>query len=201
MKGIRQRRSAATARAVILAAAEQLLVEGGVNAIQVRAVARRAEMTDAGVTHHFGDLHGLLTALIESSGQRIRREIDAIVAAWLSGVHDVEQLLRAVAAPYQKGLAELAVALHAAGWRDRRAPVFGPVVAAIHAARTAGPDGATPRLIDTQLAIAAFHHAIATDPLFGEEFRRSAGATASEPSGAAQQLDWWIRTLRSALNL
>lgn len=196
-----RRRNPELARASILAAAEQLLVEGGVHAVQVRAVARLAGMTDAGVTHHFGDLQGLLTALIEDAGKRARAAIDVVVEQWLAGEVDVERLLRALAAPYRKGHAELAVALHAAGWRDRGEPVFGKVVAAIHAVRVARAKGPPPDLLDTQLAVAAFHQAIATDALFGEEFRRSAGLKRSAAKGGEPQLDWWIRAMRQTLGV
>lgn len=196
-----RRRSPELARASILSAAEQLLVEGGVNAVQVRAVARLAGMTDAGVTHHFGDLQGLLTALIEDAGQRARAAIDEVVGEWLAGEVDVERLLRALSTPYRKGFAELAVALHAAGWRDRGKPVFGKVVEAIHAVRVARAKTTPPELLDTQLAIAAFHQAITTDALFGEEFRRSAGLKHSAAKGAEQQLDWWIRAVRRMLGV
>ncbi len=197
----RTRRNSETARAEILAAAEQLLVEGGVNAVQVRAVARLANMTDAGVTHHFGDLRGLLTALIADAGQRARLRVDKVVDAWLVGETDVELLLRALATLYRKGHAELAVALHAAGWRDRGEPIFAKVVEAIHGVRIARSKGPVPDLLDTRLAVAAFHQAIATDALFGEEFRRSAGLKSSAAKGAEQQLDWWIAAARRALDL
>lgn len=197
----RQRLSSELARAKILAAAEELLVEGGVHAVQVRAVARQANMTDAGVTHHFGDLQGLLTALIEDAGQRARSMIGRVVEEWLAGEVDVERLLRALATPYRRGYAELGVALHAAGWRDRGEPVFGKVVQAIHDIRVARSKGPAPDLLDTQLAVAAFHQAIATDSLFGEEFRRSAGLKSSAAKGSEQQLNWWIGAVKSTLGL
>src|SRR5690242_9389406 len=93
----RRRRTPDAARAAILAAAEALLAEGGVEAVQVRAVARRAGMTDAGVTHHFGDRHGLLTALVEDAGRRSRAALDAVVETALSGDLNVAGLLRALA--------------------------------------------------------------------------------------------------------
>ncbi|CAN5162870.1 TetR family transcriptional regulator [soil metagenome] len=197
----RQHRNSELARARILAAAEELLVEGGVHAVQVRAVARQASMTDAGVTHHFGDLQGLLTALIEDAGQRARSMIDKVVDEWLAGDVDVERLLRALATPYRKGYSELGVALHAAGWRDRGEPVFGKVVEAIHAVRVARAKGPAPDLLDTRLAVAAFHQAIATDSLFGEEFRRSTGLKSSAAKGSEQQLNWWIRAVQRTLGL
>jgi AcrR family transcriptional regulator len=197
----RQQRNSELARARILAAAEELLVEGGVHAVQVRAVARQADMTDAGVTHHFGDLQGLLTALIEDAGQRARLMIDKVVEEWLAGEVDIERLLRALATPYRKGYAELGVALHAAGWRDRGAPVLGKVVQAIHAVRVARSRGPAPDRLDTHLAVAAFHQAIATDSLFGEEFRRSTGLKSSAAKGSGQQLNWWIRAVRTTLDI
>lgn len=200
-KRTRQRLSPGLARAKILAAAEKLLVEGGVNAVQVRAVARQANMTDAGVAHHFGDLQGLLKALIEDAGYRVRLTIDNVVAEWLAGDVDIERLLRALATPYRKGYAELAVALHAAGWRDRGEPIFGKAVEAIHAVRVTRSKGPAPDLLDTQLAVAAFHQAVALDSLFGEEFRRSAGLKSSAAKGGEQQLDWWIVAVQRTLGI
>ena len=198
---VRQRRTPEAARAHILAAAELLLAEGGVEAVQVRAVARKAGMTDAGITHHFRDREGLLTALIEDAGQRMRSTVDAIIAEWLAGDVDLKRLLTALARLYRKGYAELGVALHAAGWRERGEPIFGKVVDVIHAARLAEAKGPAPDIMDTRLAVAAFHNAIATDALFGQEFRRSAGVKASAAKGSEQQLEWWIRTLQATLGL
>ena len=198
---VRKRRTPEAARADILAMAEQLLAEGGVEAVQVRAVARKAGMTDAGVTHHFRDREGLLTALIEDAGRRMRSTIDAIIEEWLAGDVDLGRLLTALARLYRKGYAELGVALHAAGWRERGEPIFGKVVDVSHAARLAQPKGPAPDIWDTWLGVAAFHNAIATDALFGQEFRRSAGVKASAAKGSDQQLEWWIRTLQAALGL
>jgi AcrR family transcriptional regulator len=198
---VRQRRTPEVARAIILAAAEQLLADGGVEAVQVRAVARKAGITDAGVTHHFRDRQGLLTALIDDVSRRMRSTIDTVVEEWLAGDVDVGRLLRALAKPYRKGYAELAVALHAAGWRDRGEPIFGKVVDVIHTARLAQAKGPAPSILDTRLAVAAFHNAIATDSLFGQEFRRSAGVKASAAKGSEQQLEWWVRAIQTTLGL
>jgi AcrR family transcriptional regulator len=199
---IRRRRTPEAARAHILAVAEQLLAESGIEAVQVRAVARKAGMTDAGVTHHFRDREGLLTALIDDAGRRMRSTINTNVEEWLAGGDvNLGQLLLALARLYRKGYAELGVALHAAGWRDRGEPIFGKIVDVIHAARLARTKGPAPDINDTRLAVAAFHAAIATDALFGQEFRRSAGIKASAAKGSEQQLEWWVRTLQTTLGL
>ena len=199
---VRLRRTPEAARANILAMAEQLLAEGGIEAVQVRAVARKAGMTDAGVTHHFRDREGLLTALIDDAGHRMRSTINTNIEEWLAASDvDVGRLLVALAKLYRKGYAELGVALHAAGWRDRGEPIFGKVADVIHAARLARAKGPAPDITDTRLAVAAFHNAIATDALFGQEFRRSAGIKGSAAKGSEQQLEWWVRTLQTTLGL
>lgn len=48
--------------AALLAAVGELVEDGGVNAVSVRAVARRAGVSHAAPAHHFGDRGGLLAA-------------------------------------------------------------------------------------------------------------------------------------------
>ncbi|MFC9894330.1 TetR/AcrR family transcriptional regulator [Nocardia sp. NPDC127579] len=50
-------------RATILAAAAEQIATEGVDAISLRGLARRAEVSHAAPAHHFGDRAGLLTAL------------------------------------------------------------------------------------------------------------------------------------------
>ncbi|QNQ10858.1 TetR/AcrR family transcriptional regulator [Sphingomonas alpina] len=197
-KPLRARRAPEVARAHILAAAETLLAQGGVDAVQMRAVARLAGITDAGVAHHFVDRHGLLTALIAYGGDKLRAMIDATVTDWLESEPDIGVLLAKLAGLYRQGYSGLAVALHAAGWRETGSPVLEKVVEALHAARfTSGVSA--PDILHTRLVVAAFHHALATDPLFGTEFRRSAGISGSRDDGAALQLAWWISVTKRAL--
>ena len=49
--------------AALLAAAEAELIEKGVEAFSLRAVAKRAGVSHAAPAHHFGDANGVLTAL------------------------------------------------------------------------------------------------------------------------------------------
>ncbi|MBF6209545.1 TetR/AcrR family transcriptional regulator [Nocardia puris] len=189
------RRTPEDARRLILDTAERLLIEGGVAAVQVRAVAARAGMTDAGVNHHFGGRDRLLEALLRHGGRKLRAGVAAVLDSWLGRATDLGELVETLAAFYRQGYGELAVALHAAGWRDEGAGMLDPIVAAIHA-RRADP-GAT--VEDTRLAVAALHQAIATDPVYGSVFRRSAGLSDETTSDA--QIDWWTNYLSSALGL
>jgi hypothetical protein len=95
---------------------------------------------------------------------------------------------------YRRGYGELAVALHAAGWRDRGSGMLDPVVDALHRLR---PHGSA--IDDTRLAVAALHQAMATETLYGSAFRRSAGLTGAAANDSATH--WWARQLHLALGI
>ncbi|MEV0292056.1 helix-turn-helix domain-containing protein [Nocardia sp. NPDC050710] len=194
----RVRRPPDEARRLILDAAERLLAEGGVAAVQVRAIATRVGMTDAGVNHHFGNRDGLLEALLRHGGRKIRDGVEAVLASWLERGADLGELIDALAVLYRRGYGELAVALHAAGWRDEGSGMLDPVVDALHALR---PDAADIPVDDTRLAVAALHQALAIEPLYGPEFRRSAGLTGRAATTPDPQLRWWTTHLTRSLGL
>src|SRR3954465_5603002 len=129
----RVRRSREEARRLILEAAEHLLVEGGPTAVQVRAVAERVGMTDAGVYHHFGTQQSLLVALLRHGGRRLRKAVEETVARWADEADDLAAVAAAMASLYTDGYAELAIALHAGGWGDSGGGLLEPVVQALHA--------------------------------------------------------------------
>ncbi|MEU4596110.1 helix-turn-helix domain-containing protein [Nocardia sp. NPDC023988] len=191
----RVRRRPEEARQAILDAAATLLTEGGPSAVQVRAVAARVGMTDAGVTHHFRNRQTLLTELLRHGGRRLRAGLANIVATWLDDNADLPALITALHDFYRGGYADLAVALHAAGWRDRGSGMLDPVVEALHRAR---PPGSS--LDDTRLAVAALHQAVALDVRYGNAFRRSAGLTDAAATFDAHA-QWWARHLETTLGL
>jgi len=190
----RTRRPPAEARQLILDAAASLLAEGGVAAVQVRAVAARVDMTDAGVTHHFGNRENLLRELLRHGGRHLRAAVQDVIGSWLDHGADLLQLVESLAGLYRQGYSELAIALHAAGWREHGSGMLGPLVDALHQLR---PNGAA--LDDTRLAVAALHQALATEPLYGSAFRRSAGFTGTAATDSTAQVRWWARQLQLAL--
>ena len=192
----RARRPPDEARRLILDAAAELLADGGVAAVQVRAVAARVGMTDAGVTHHFGNREKLLTELLRHGGRQLRTALQDVVAAWLGHRADLLELVESLEALYRRGYGELAVALHAAGWRDPGGGMLDPVVAALHRLR---PEGSS--LDDTRLAVAALHQAMATEALYGSVFRRSAGLTGAPANQSTTNVLWWARQLHVALGI
>jgi AcrR family transcriptional regulator len=64
-------------RAALLAAAEQELTDKGVEGFSLRSVAKRAGVSHAAPSHHFGDTNGLLTALAAEGFTRFQDTLDA----------------------------------------------------------------------------------------------------------------------------
>ncbi|RDI60303.1 TetR family transcriptional regulator [Nocardia pseudobrasiliensis] len=181
---------------MILDAAAALLDQGGVNAVQVRAVAARVGMTDAGVAHHFGNRDKLLHELLRHGAQQLRVELQDLFETWLSDEADIVGLVELLHAVYRRGYGELAVSLISSGWRERGSGLLDTVVDALHRRR---PPGSS--LDETRLAVAALHQAMATEALYGSGFRRSAGFTGDQADDATAQLRWWARQLHLALGI
>lgn len=164
--------------------------------MQVRAVAARVGMTDAGVTHHFGNREKLLAELLRHGGRQLRAALQDVVAAWLDHGADLLALVESLETVYRRGYGELAVALHAAGWRDPGGGMLDPVVDALHRRR---PPGSS--IEDTRLTVAALHQAMATEALYGSAFRQSVGLTGATANDPTAQVLWWARQLRLALDI
>ncbi|WP_405139012.1 TetR-like C-terminal domain-containing protein [Nocardia sp. NBC_01388] len=64
-------------RATILAAAAAQIATDGVDAVSLRGLARRAEVSHAAPAHHFGDRAGLLTALAIEGFELLTVEMNA----------------------------------------------------------------------------------------------------------------------------
>lgn len=195
----RVRRTPEEARRQILEAAAKLLAAGGPAAVQVRAVAAEVGVSDAAVNHHFGTREQLLSALLRFGGAALKSELHAALEGWSEGTADPAELVRVLAALYAGGYAELALALRQLGWRDTGSGLLDEVVDRLHAqalANCAAGARTAPTREAVQLAVAAVHQAVATEPLFGDEFRRSVGLDADARD---RVLDWWVETLRAVV--
>src|SRR3954452_16270182 len=71
--------SAAERRKQLLDVTKALVAEAGFHAVSIEAVARRAGVTRPIVYGHFGDLSGLLEALVEREGARALTQLAAIL--------------------------------------------------------------------------------------------------------------------------
>ncbi len=193
------RRKPDDAKRLILEAASRLLAAGGPAAVQVRAVAAEVGVSDAAVNHHFGTRDQLLESLLRFGGATMKSELRAVLNAWPDGPIDPAELVRALSALYARGYAELALALHQSGWRDPSSGLLDEVVDRLHtqAGEQCASTGRTPPSRDViRLTMAALHQAVALDPLFGNEFRRSAGLT----SAGERTLEWWAEVVRATLD-
>ncbi|MBB6380347.1 AcrR family transcriptional regulator [Pseudonocardia eucalypti] len=196
MTTARARRTPDEARRLILDAAASLLADAGVGAVQVRAVAARVGMTDAGVTHHFGNRENLLAELLRRGGRQVRAALRDVLDGWLERGADLLELVESLELLYRRGYGELAVALHAAGWRDPGGGMLDPVVDALHKLRPPGSP-----VDDTRHAVAALHQAMATEALYGSAFRRSAGLTDDQAEDPEAHVHWWTRQLQLSLGI
>ena len=189
----RVRRSPEQARQHILSCAEEILIKQGIQAVEVRAVARAASMTDAGINHHFGSLNGLLEALMTEGARKVRQAVENVVADWIESGPDIASLVEAIGKLYRDGYAALAIQLHKSGWQERGTPLLAPVIEPLMAINR----NAQTTEKDLKIALASLHLWLAFDPLYGNEFRRSVGLHARNDRAA--QLDWWSQSLTRML--
>ncbi|MBB5076263.1 TetR family transcriptional regulator [Nonomuraea endophytica] len=195
----RVRRKPDDAKRMILEAASRLLTAGGPAAVQVRAVAAEVGMTDAAINHHFGTRDRLLESLLRFGGSKLKAELRAVLETWADGPVDPAELVHTLYALYSGGYAALAIALHQSGWRDPGSGMLDEVVDSLHAQARPHCEstGRTPPSREAiQLTMAGLHQAVALEPLFGGEFRRSVGL---DEDARDRTLDWWITLLRATL--
>jgi AcrR family transcriptional regulator len=68
-------------REALLAAAETILINEGIQGLTLRAAARAASVTHAAPAHHFGDLSGLLSELCARGYRRFVGALETAIAA------------------------------------------------------------------------------------------------------------------------
>jgi len=84
-------------RRALLQSAEDILAEQGLQALTLRACARRAGVSHAAPKHHFGDLCGLQTAVAELGYERL---LEALQTAIEPVLGDLDEEFYAVATAY-----------------------------------------------------------------------------------------------------
>ncbi|MGW5382721.1 WHG domain-containing protein [Nocardia sp. NPDC003963] len=81
-------------RSAMLAAAADQIAADGIDAISLRALARRAGVSHAAPAHHFGDRAGLLTALAAEGFELLAVELEATSDARAAAVAYIRFALR-----------------------------------------------------------------------------------------------------------
>jgi len=81
----RGRMSAEERREQLLDVTKEIVGEEGFHAVSIEAVARRAGISRPIVYGHFGDLRGLLTAMLEREGERALAQLAEVLPSEASG--------------------------------------------------------------------------------------------------------------------
>lgn len=81
-------------RQALLDAAEELLIEGGVEALSWREIARRAGVSPGAPYHHFADKAALLTALSQRHLDELNRLFESVVAEYHDPLEQLQELGR-----------------------------------------------------------------------------------------------------------
>jgi len=88
-----RRLSALERREQLLDVAKELVGERGFHGVSIEAVAARAEITRPIVYHHFGDLSGLLEALVLREAQRALGQLSVALPAGVGPGDDIRDVL------------------------------------------------------------------------------------------------------------
>lgn len=190
----RIRRPAEESRRRILEAAEQLLIDGGPDAVRVQVVARQLGVTDAAIHHHFGSRQGLLEALVRHGARELRAELEAELSRWQAGQVDFDGFARQVLDTMEgRGYARLFMWLALSGWRERGSGMFSPFVDQLHAERCREDAAADPE--ESRFLASLLLMALVGESLFGDTVRRSVGLDRGR-STTARFRAWMLDRMR-----
>jgi len=166
---MRRRLSQEESRAVALDAARTLLIEGGPQAVTLKAVAERVGRTHANLLHHFGTAAGLQRALASQMASGICDSIAEAVAARRAGHASRRDVVDLVFDAFgRQGGGALAAWMLVTGNRD----ALDPVMEAIHGLvdQLHPEDGEVVRATALTMVLIALG-----DSLMGEPLARSLG--------------------------
>ncbi len=106
---------AAQRRQSLLDTATELLEQGGSDALRMDALAKAAGVTRPVVYEHFGDREGLIIALIQRHGARLRQQISEALAEATSFEDELARSVRAYLAEVREHGAALRALLRSVG--------------------------------------------------------------------------------------
>jgi AcrR family transcriptional regulator len=124
----KRRLSPEASRSAALAAARDLLVEAGPQAVTLKAVASRMGRTHANLLHHFGSAAGLQKALAETMAERITQQIGAAVLKARAGQGSPRTIVDLTFDAFEQGGGALASWAILSGNDD----ALDPILQAIH---------------------------------------------------------------------
>ena len=172
---IRRRQSPDDARAAAVEAAHRLLIEDGVAAVTLKAVAARIGRTHANLLHHFGSVAGLHRALAEEIARRVATSITAAIASRRRGEATPRDVVDAMFDAFRRErVGEMVGWIALTRQREALLPVTETVAAILADFRAAG-DGRPMDKVILGLVLLAIG-----DSLVGEEVAAATGDTPSD---------------------
>jgi len=199
---VRRRLDAATARALILDAAEKRLVEGGPGGIRLQEVAADAGVSHPTVLHHFGSREGLVKAVCSRSVKALHEGVVEAIGRSTGGKEDAAEMLESVyRALTVSGHARVMMWLALEGQRLDGEVGLDQVVDAAHALRKAklGRKRAPPR-DDTAHAVVLAALALVASAVIGPALLENAGLPGSDAAREARFRAWLARLLADHLD-
>ena len=125
MSIVRERLSPEASRAAAIAAAQQLLIEQGPQAVTLKAVSARIGRTHANLLHHFGSAAGLQAELARSIAEKVTGSIADSVERARQGDADPREIVdRTFDAFGREGAGALAAWMILSGNRDALDPIL-----------------------------------------------------------------------------
>lgn len=125
MAKTRSRLSQQESREAALAAAHDILIEQGPQAVTLKAIAARVERTHANLLHHFGSARGLQAALAARVGETITGKIREAVLGARRGETDPRAIIDLAFDAYARdGAGPLAAWMVTSGDMDTLAPLL-----------------------------------------------------------------------------
>ncbi|TFG98067.1 MAG: TetR/AcrR family transcriptional regulator [Myxococcales bacterium] len=85
---------AAEVRQQLLDAATELALEHGFDACGLREIAARADVSTGMIAYYFGDRRGLYEAMFQRAFERVREQVETLLAAEETGGDRLDELLR-----------------------------------------------------------------------------------------------------------
>lgn len=163
-----KRFSPEASRKAAVEAARQLLVEDGISAITLKAVAGRIGRTHANLLHHFGSVAGLHAALADQIAHEVAESITGSIGRYRAGETELRAVVEEMFTAFrEQGLGELIAWVVLSRRRDALEPVECAIADVVRA--ITGPDDERP-LDKATLGLVLL---AVGDALVGEEIARA----------------------------
>ena len=189
----RSRRPADAVRADALDTAQRLLIEGGPDAVTLKAVSAALGMTHANLIHHFGSAAAMQAALVERMLDNVRDRVRETIAEVRAGRLETRALVDLVFDNFEDGgVGRLVAWLILSGEAPRLAPMLQGIHQLVDAIEADVPDPQPQTRAHITTATLVLVLTAIGDSLAGSELHAAVGR---EPQAARDALAGFITAL------